>query len=76
MRDPHIILDGVALAAPGARRPYATLRNILLAAMAAPAAWLRTERDIRRLSSLDDHLLRDIGITRSQISRVVRRGRE
>jgi len=76
MRDPHVILNGVALAAPCARRPYATLRNILVAAMAAPAEWLRTESEIRRLSFMDDHMLRDIGISRSQISRVVRKGRE
>jgi uncharacterized protein YjiS (DUF1127 family) len=44
--------------------------------MAAPAEWLRTESEIRRLSFMDDHMLRDIGISRSQISRVVRKGRE
>jgi len=76
MRDPHVILNGVAPAAPGARRPYAILWTLLQAAMAAPAEWLRTEREIRRLSFMDDHMLRDIGITRSQISRAVRKGRE
>jgi uncharacterized protein YjiS (DUF1127 family) len=41
---------------------------------------LRREREIRRsmnhLASLDEHMLRDIGLTRSDIERVVRFGRD
>jgi uncharacterized protein YjiS (DUF1127 family) len=35
----------------------------------------RTRRDIERLMSFDDYLLKDMGITRGEIEAVVRRGR-
>ena len=35
----------------------------------------RVRRDTNRLAEFDDHLLRDIGITRMDIDRVVRDGR-
>lgn len=42
-------------------------------------AWLRAERRIRAgirdLEALDDHALRDIGLTRAEIAHVARAGR-
>jgi len=35
----------------------------------------RRRRDVARLESLSDHMLRDIGISRSEIGRAVRHGR-
>lgn len=40
------------------------------------ARWSRMRRDVRLLSQMDDHGLRDIGIARSDIERVVRDGRD
>jgi uncharacterized protein YjiS (DUF1127 family) len=37
---------------------------------------LRVRRDMDRLAEFDDHMLRDIGLTRSEIEGVVRCGRE
>ena len=37
---------------------------------------LRVRRDMRRLSELDDTMLRDIGIARSDIEGAVRRGHD
>ncbi|MBK8159295.1 MAG: DUF1127 domain-containing protein [Rhodospirillaceae bacterium] len=36
----------------------------------------RRRRDVARLESLPDHMLRDIGISRSEIDRSVREGRD
>ena len=36
---------------------------------------IRVRRDMRRLAELDDTMLRDIGITRTEIERAVRVGR-
>ncbi len=44
-----------------------------LIARLAHAARLR--RDMRRLSTFDDHILRDIGISRSEVEPAVRFGR-
>ena len=37
---------------------------------------LRLRRDMRRLAEYDDHMLRDIGIARTDIEGVIRRGRD
>jgi len=37
---------------------------------------LRARRDMENLAHYDDHMLRDIGLTRSDIEGAVRRGRE
>jgi uncharacterized protein YjiS (DUF1127 family) len=42
----------------------------------ALAAWRRKRRAEHELAQLDDRMLRDIGIDRSEIRRVVRFGRE
>ena len=54
--------------------------SILAHAMTTPLRWARQawirHRDERMLQALNDHQLRDIGISRSQIPRVVRTGWE
>ena len=47
-----------------------------LAVYAMFARELRLRRDMRRLGGFSDHMLRDIGIARSDIEGAVRRGRE
>ena len=39
------------------------------------ARWRRVQRDLHELRSLDDRMLADIGITRSDAERLVRHGR-
>jgi uncharacterized protein YjiS (DUF1127 family) len=40
------------------------------------ASWRRTRDSMRALERLDDRALADMGISRAEIYRVVRRGRE
>jgi uncharacterized protein YjiS (DUF1127 family) len=44
-------------------------------AVAAVARWSRIRRDTRHVLELSDHMLSDIGLTRSEIADVVRWGR-
>jgi uncharacterized protein YjiS (DUF1127 family) len=55
--------------------PLAVAAEALQALGSWLAAFLRRRRDARLLSGLSDHVLHDIGITRSDIERVVRGGR-
>ena len=45
-------------------------RRVTAAALALGNAvhrWYRRERDLRHVMQLDDHLLRDVGLTREQV---------
>ena len=53
----------------------AALTRVAAAAIGAMARELRVRRDVRRLAEFDEAMLRDIGITRSEIERTVRLGR-
>jgi hypothetical protein len=67
----------------GAPRPQSLVGN-LLAGLLAGARWLAVglakelaaRRAMRSLASLDDRMLRDIGLERGQIDHAVRQGRE
>ncbi len=50
-------------------------RSRLVAAFASLAERRRVRRAMGELERLDDRMLRDIGVTRSEIGRVVRHGR-
>jgi uncharacterized protein YjiS (DUF1127 family) len=68
--------------APGQRQ--ATIFNACLTAAARGLAWLiagianelRIRRDMRQLAAMDDHMLKDIGLRRSEIEYCVRYGRD
>jgi uncharacterized protein YjiS (DUF1127 family) len=49
--------------------------RLIGALIALIARDIRARRDMRRLSAFDDKMLRDIGISRPEIARVVRFGR-
>lgn len=53
-------------AVPAARRSGAT-RSPFARAMAVVQTWLRRSRGRDDLAELDEHLLRDIGLTRSEV---------
>lgn len=53
-------------AVPAARRPGSTLSHFARA-IAALQTWVRRSRGRDDLAELDEHLLRDIGLTRSQV---------
>jgi uncharacterized protein YjiS (DUF1127 family) len=55
-------------AGTGLARRVAT---VALAFANAIYRWYRRERDLRHLMQFDDHLLRDIGLTRGQVMRGV-----
>lgn len=57
-------------------RPTTTIRGLVAAAYAIMTREFRLRRDMRRLAEFDDHMLRDIGIARSDIEGVIRRGRD
>ena len=60
----------------GHARAFGTaLRSKAAAWMAAWKAWRACRRDMARLESMDERVLRDIGLTRSEIGSAVRFGR-
>jgi uncharacterized protein YjiS (DUF1127 family) len=66
------------------RQRQATIFDACLAAAARRLAWLiagianelRIRRDMRQLAAMDDHMLKDIGLRRSEIEYCVRYGRD
>ena len=50
--------------------------GFVLRMAAAAVREVRVRRDTQRLAEFDDYMLRDIGITRTDIEGVVRRGRD
>ena len=43
------------------------VRDVLARLVEAPLTWLQRDRDRRALQALDDRLLRDIGVSRSEV---------
>src|SRR3712207_4971683 len=77
---PHINPYGYAYKAPrGFANPgswgAAWLKESLTKLAKRIAKAERVRRDMRRLSEMDDRMLRDIGLARSEIERAVRGGR-
>ena len=59
-----------------AHEPFAlSFARILVRLVRAMAREHRIRRDMRELMTMSDHLLKDIGLTRSQIGYAVRFGR-
>jgi uncharacterized protein YjiS (DUF1127 family) len=54
----------------------ACLRAGLRQLVAPVRRWHRAQRDARQLMALDDHLLQDIGLSRDEIERALRAGRD
>lgn len=51
---------------PGTQAAVGRATGFLASAFDAPFVWLERFQDRRRLVDLDDHMLRDIGLTRAQ----------
>lgn len=47
-------------------RPGTDVIDVLGHLFAAPFVWLERMRDRRRIADLDEHMLRDIGLSRSE----------
>jgi uncharacterized protein YjiS (DUF1127 family) len=66
------------------RQRQATILDACTRAAARGLAWLiaaivnelRIRRDMRQLAAMDDHMLKDIGLRRSEIEYCVRYGRD
>ena len=56
-----------ALVAP-MRHPSGRMR-VMSGAAQSVARWLETQRQLRALADLDDHLLRDVGLSREDVER-------
>ena len=56
--------------------PASVVSRIVARITVAIAEELRIRRDMRQLMAMDDHMLRDIGLTRADISSAVRYGRD
>ena len=72
--------DAAAAQPFGASIPRQGLARVVTEVMARLAAAisheLRIRRDIRQLMAMDEHMLRDIGLTRADIGRAARYGRD
>lgn len=72
-------VHGLADPKPG-QRPARELRSTLWAfatsAVTAVVTWQRYRRDVDELQRMDDRMLADIGLSRSDIERSVRFGRQ
>jgi uncharacterized protein YjiS (DUF1127 family) len=51
-------------------------RGLVASIARAIAQELRIRRDMRQLRAMDDHMLKDIGLTRAEIGSAVRYGRD
>ena len=60
----------------GASNPASRLSLVVAHTVAALARWYRIRRDTRQVLALSDHMLKDIGLGRSEIGSAVRLGRE
>jgi uncharacterized protein YjiS (DUF1127 family) len=58
-----------------ASKPMTRLANALRSLAIEFARWRQFRRDTHELQSLNDHILADIGLTRSEVERVARYGR-
>jgi uncharacterized protein YjiS (DUF1127 family) len=63
-------------AAWSTRSVVAVIRRLLFTAAQTIARELRTRRDTRRLLQAESHMLRDLGIVRADVERLVRHGRD
>jgi uncharacterized protein YjiS (DUF1127 family) len=76
--------DASTIRSHAPRQRQATIIDACLAAAARGLAWsiaairqeLRVRRDMRQLAAMDDHMLKDIGLSRCEIEHRVRYGRE
>ena len=50
-------------------RPSVRLRQFVAGAAHGMADWVERHRQLRTLSELDEHLLRDIGLSRADVER-------
>ena len=71
----HAVAIPVGSTVPNVELSQTTFAELGMALGRRISAALRRRRDARLLAHADDHMLRDIGITRSQIDRAVRFGR-
>ena len=71
----HAVAIPVGSTLPNVEIPRRISAELVMALGRRISAALRCRRDSRLLAHADDHMLRDIGITRSQIDGAVRFGR-
>lgn len=58
---------------PGTQAAAGQATAFLASVFDAPFVWLERIQDRRRLAELDDHLLRDIGLTRAEAAHAASR---
>jgi uncharacterized protein YjiS (DUF1127 family) len=56
--------------------PAGVVTRVVARIAATVADELRIRRDMRQLRAMDDHMLKDIGLTRADIGTAVRYGRD
>jgi len=57
----------------GTQHSVGQATGFLASLIEAPFVWLERVQDRRRMADLDDHLLRDIGLSRAEAERVAAR---
>ena len=63
------IFGGTTLAAPATSHHAAAVVRLMSGAVQAVSRWIERRRQLRALADLDDHLLRDVGLTREDVQR-------
>lgn len=66
-------LSSPARILPGTQAAVGQAAGFLASVFDAPFVWLERVQDRRRLAELDDHMLRDIGLTRAEAEQAAAR---
>jgi uncharacterized protein YjiS (DUF1127 family) len=63
------ILGGTDLATPAPSHHAGAVVRLMTGAVQAVPRWIERRRQLCALADLDDHLLRDVGLTREDVQR-------
>jgi uncharacterized protein YjiS (DUF1127 family) len=75
MQHTDVIANRLGHSGPTRRHVFGALHALLRSACAAAARARIARRDRRHLQEMPDYMLKDIGIARADIDRVIRQGR-
>ena len=63
------LLGGATISSPAPAADASDLLRVVAGATRFLSAWVERRQQLRTLSELDDHLLRDVGLSRADVER-------